>query len=286
MNKFLKYFLLILLILILINIFYRLSSNNYVKKEDLYNLEENGYELIHNFLDKNEIQNIKELTYNKKYDEVKQYLIKNKRHKFKNLLSDDYVFQDYIMFILKSNIHTCHRDNNGSFYNKEQKHNSYTILIFLEPMDRCLDVIPKSHTNIYNNSINFSDYTKSVPCTVGDALIFDANLIHTGSFNKIHNNPRVQMKLSHKDDLQQLFYFQNYNKLINKENKLPNFIKYFQKNVSCTYPIISNNSQKSYIKTINDNYNNKTNNIPLSQKIFSYLFYGDSNYYDLPDIQK
>ena len=94
------------------------------------------------------------------------------------------------------------------------------------------------------------------------------------------------MKLSHKNDLNILSYYQNYNKLIDKDNKLPKFIKYLQKNISCTYPILSNNSQKSYVKTVNNNSNNKTNNIPLSQKIFSYLFYGDSDYYDLPDIQK
>ena len=67
---------------------------------------------------------------------------------------------DYIWMIMKSNVHICDRDNNGLFFNKNQKYDSYTILFYLEDMDSCLDVIPKSHLSKYKNLINLTDLTK------------------------------------------------------------------------------------------------------------------------------
>jgi hypothetical protein len=46
--------------------------------------------------------------------------------KIHKVLGRDYTFHDYIFVIEKSSIHTCHRDANGSLFNKGQKYPSYT----------------------------------------------------------------------------------------------------------------------------------------------------------------
>lgn len=275
----------IFLVIIIVNVILIYTKKSFINKDELNDLDKNGFQLLPNFLNNNEINMIQNLTANKKLLNIKKYIIKNKEYKIKKILNNDYMFQDYIWYIMKSNVHTCHRDNNGKFFNENQKYDSYTILIFIEDMDRCLDVIPKSHKSKYNNAINLSDYTRSVPCKKGDALLFNANLIHTGSFNKKPNNLRIQMKVSHKDDIKQLSYYQDFNKYVDKENNIPKPIKYLQKNLSCTYPVFSDLTQKTNINTSRGS-SDKNVKIPLSQKIFSYLFYGDSNYYDLPDITK
>ena len=183
--------------------------------------------------------------------------------------------------IMKSNIHTCHKDNNGLFINKNQKYDSYTILFYLENMEKCLDVIPKSHKSKYKSIINLTDTTKSIRCKPGSAILFNAGLIHVGSFNKKENNIRIQMKVSHKDDFKTLNYYQNFNKYLNKENKMPLKIRKIQKHFSCQFPFLNDLVQDVNIKTSRGSSDGVK--IPISQKIFSYLTYGDSNYYDLPD---
>ena len=92
------------------------------------------------------------------------------------------------------------------------------MLIFLYPMDQCLDIIPKSHKNLHISIFNFSDITKSIKCGVGDVLIFNSSLIHSGSINnKNIHNPRIQLKISHKNDLDNINFYQNYNKILKSE---------------------------------------------------------------------
>ena len=89
------------------------------------------------------------------------------------------------------------------------------------------------------------------------------------------------MKLTHKEDIPVLSYYQNFNKVLNKENNIPESVLLFQKNISCMFPYISNLNQKENIKTSRGTDNGIK--IGWLQKIFSYLFYGDSNFYDLPN---
>lgn len=103
---------------------------------------------------------------------------------------------------------------------------------------------------------------KYLPCKKGDAILFNANLIHVGSINK-YDNLRIQMKVSHKDT----------------KNELPFIIKHIQKNISCMFPFISNLTQNENIRTSRGSNDNIK--IGVLQKIFSYFFYGNSNYYDL-----
>lgn len=262
-----------------------------------YELHTHGFCIIKNVLKEEEIENIKKHCVNNNYSHVKQYLLNNKdlQNKVFNKINgemdnsrnkvsiskDDYVFQDYIWIIKKSSVHTCHRDNNGDFFNKGQKYPSYTMLLFIEDMDKCLGVIPSSHKNVNSYNINFHNSVMNLLCNKGDIILFNANLIHVGALNEKPDNLRIQMKITHKDDIELLSYYEDYNKVLDKNNELPFYLKKIQKNISCMFPGISNLTQSENIKSSRGTDNGA--NIGLFQKAFSYLFYGNSNFYDLPN---
>lgn len=185
-----------------------------------------------------------------------------------NLLGQHYVFQDYILMIEKSRIHTCHRDNNSHKFNAKQKHPSYTILFYLEPMKKCLDVINKSSKS--SNGLFLTDATTSIECDVGNAILFDANLIHAGSMNDKKDHRRIQMKLTHVDDIQAISFFENYKKKLDSENNNPEFVNKIQKHLSCQIPIISDLFKNDAVKPV--------------EKMFSKIFYGNENFYELKNI--
>lgn len=274
-----KILLIIVLSIIILSIF--LKRKKVIKDMDpnKKNLNENGFVIFKSFIDSNQIVDFKDKIIKKKLNDIKKEITNSSKIKNKciNLLGTSYIFQDYILGIIKSLVHTCHRDYNGDFFNKNQKMPSYTILIFLEDMDYSLDVIPKSHKNKFNNLFNFTDNTVSINCKKGDAILFNANLIHSGSFNKKLDNMRIQMKLTHKDDIESIKYYQNYNKYIDKTNNIPLYLKKIQKHISCQFPVFSDITQNI---GINDSSNGS--NISLGQRIFSTLFYADPNYYILP----
>jgi hypothetical protein len=196
-------------------------------------------------------------------------------------LPPDYVFQDYIWIIKKSSVHTCHRDNNGDFFNEGQKHPSYTLLIYLEDMDKCLGVIPESHKDKDSYFFNFTNSVMNVLCNKGDAILFNANLIHVGTINDKDDNLRIQLKVTHKDDVERIMYYQNFNKILNKDNILPRYLRKAQKNLSCMFPGISNLTQSENIRSSRGSDNGI--DIGISQQLFSYLFYGSADFYDLPN---
>ena len=189
-----------------------------------------------------------------------------------------YEFQDYIFIIQKSSIHTCHRDNNGDFFNENQKHPSYTAIFYLEDMEKCLGVIPTSHKTRNSFNFNFSDKVENMLCKKGDMILFNANIIHVGTINEKPDNLRIQMKITHKDDLDALGYYQNYNKVLNQDNMLPESMIRLQKNISCMVPYISNVTQKEVANSSRDKEGSG-----YFQKIFSYFFYGNISFYDLPN---
>jgi hypothetical protein len=256
----------------------RVSENS-----TLYDLEKDGLCLIPNVLQKFEINEIQQLCIHEKYKPMKQYLLNHPTLKNKCLekTGKDYVFQDYIWIIKKSTIHTCHRDNNGDFFNIGQKHPSYTVLVYLESMEKCLGVIPKSHYKKYSYSVNIGDPVIHLSCNPGDVIIFNANLIHVGAMNQTNNHLRCQLKLSHKEDLETLHYYQNFNKVLDQDNSLPKIIRHVQKRVSCTFPILSDLTQRENVRGVRGSRDG--NEIGIFQKAFSYLFYGNKDYYDLPN---
>jgi hypothetical protein len=247
------------------------------------NLQKDGFCIFKNVLSKKEIEELKEQCSQDRFKEVKTMLMNHEKldHLIKKNTGIKYQFQDYIFIIKKSSIHTCHRDSNGDFFNEGQKYSSYTMLIFLEKMDKCLGVIPGSHKDINSFNINTSDKVVNLLCNPGDMILFNANLIHVGALNDKDDHVRIQMKVTHKDDIDKIAYYQNFNKVLNKENTMPMHIRKAQKNLSCMFPGFSNLTQSENIRTSRGTDNGA--NIGIVQKWFSYLFYGDVDFYDLPN---
>ena len=279
------YFLILFLLLLVLFIIHYMFYNDIISNPiNNYDLTNDGLCVIKNLLSNDEINKLKNESMKDNYKSVKEYIINNEKinNIIKNYTNNNYQFQDYIFIIKKSTIHTCHRDSNGKFFNKGQKYQSYTILIFLEHMDKCLGVIPKSHLDINSFNINLTDKVQHILCNPGDAIIFNANLIHVGALNKNENNLRIQMKITHKEDIDKIMYYNNYNKILNETNNVPFIIKKAQKKISCTFPIISNFSQNEIKRTSGGTHSGIQ--IGIFQKIYSYLFYGNSNFYDLPNV--
>jgi ectoine hydroxylase-related dioxygenase (phytanoyl-CoA dioxygenase family) len=284
MKHLLKIIFLVILFFIILSISIRYLQNNkleYLEYKN-YNLQDNGVIVIKNILSAKDLEFINKNAQDQSFLQIKKYIHNNKNilKKITETIGTDYIFQDYILTLKKSQIHICHRDNNATFYNKYLKYPSYTIIFYLKDMDKCLDIIPNTHTNINKNIINLSDYTKSIICNKGDAIIFNANLIHTGSLNKKENNLRIQMKLTHKNDIKTLNYYQNYNKMLNKENTNSKIVKNIHKHISCQFPIISDLFQTETSNIINPK------KISLLHKLYSLLIYNDSLFYNLPTIKK
>lgn len=273
--------IIIIILLLVIRLFY--SDDIIEYNSDKFNLHEHGIKVFKNILNNNEVDEIIERCNHENYNDVKKTLLHNTKllKLIRSSTTDNHIFQDYIWIIKKSVVHTCHRDNNGDFFNKNQNHPSYTMLIYLEDMEKCLGVIPSSHRIVNSHSINIVDKVKNIPCKKGDVILFNANLIHVGCINKKDDNLRIQLKVSHKDDIDKLQYYQNYNKILNKDNELPISIRKGQRNFSCMFPFLSNLTQNENIRTSRGSVNGT--NIGVLQQTFSYLFYGNKDFYDLPN---
>jgi hypothetical protein len=279
-----KLVIIILIIFIILITILGFTKDRIANPNKKYNLRDDGFVIIKNVLNKGEIDYVKNQCIENNYYNAKKFLLDNKKLKnnVNNMINEkDYIFQDYIWVIKKSSVHTCHRDNNGDFFNKGQKYPSYTLLIYLEDMDKCLGVIPSSHKNVNSYNIDLNNSVLNLLCNSGDAILFNANLIHVGALNIKPDNLRIQMKLSHKDDIEVLSYYEDFNKVLDKDNNLPFMLKKIQKNATCMFPGISNLTQSENIKSARGSDNGA--NIGIFQKIFSYLFYGNANFYDLPN---
>ena len=250
---------------------------------DQYDLTNNGFQVFRNIYNHGQVLEIKRKFENEKYQEGKERLLQcpKLRGLIHKQLHPDYMFQDYIWIIKKSVVHTCHRDNNGDFFNENQRNPSYTMLVYLEDMEKCLGVIPNSHKDKTQFQFNMSDPVIHLPCKKGDVILFNANLIHVGCMNKKDDNLRVQMKVTHKDDIKHLHYYENFNKILNKENTVPYFMRRAQKKMTCMIPALSDTTQGENIRTARGSTDGIS--IGLPQQMFSYIFYGRSDFYDLPN---
>lgn len=280
--QFITKFIIVFLCILFIFLLYFLLSFKEVVSNNKYSLETDGVYLIPRVLNSSEIQKLNYLQSVKLYEQIKIFLLHHPKlnAECKAQAGTDYLFQDYIWIIEKSAVHTCHRDNNGDFFNKNQKYPSYTVLVFIEPMEKCLGVIPCSHLNKQSFNFNYKNNVVHLPCDPGDAIIFNANIIHVGAINREHHL-RYQLKYTHKDDIPVLDYYQDFNKILKEENNLPMELRKMQKNFSCHFPILSNLTQSENIRTSRGSQNGVE--IGPMQKMFSLLFYGNSRYYDLPN---
>jgi hypothetical protein len=248
-----------------------------------YDLEKDGVCLFPQVLSTKQIEQLKQECMKGQYKEAKEQLIHDKRliKLLQKTLGNEYQFQDYIWIIQKSSVHTCHRDNNGDFFNKGQQYPSYTLLLYLEDMEKCLGVIPTSHKDVNSFNVNITNKVETLLCKKGDAILFNANLIHVGTIQSKDDHLRIQMKVTHRADIPTLSYYQDFNKILKKDNTMPKELLQFQKNVSCMFPYLSNLTQSDNIQSARGTDNGEK--VGLPQKIFSYLFYGNSDFYDLPN---
>jgi len=263
-------------------VFYCLFFTDVVQKRQ-YDLEKDGVCLFPKVLTSTQIQHLSQACAEGNYKEAKEHLLQDKRliRLLKQTLCEEYQFQDYIWIIQKSSVHTCHRDNNGDFFNKGQKYPSYTLLLYLEDMEKCLGVIPTSHKDANSFNVNPTNKVETLLCKKGDAILFNANLIHVGTIQSKDDHLRIQMKVTHREDIPTLSYYQDFNKILKKANTMPKELLQFQKNVSCMFPYVSNLTQSDNIQSARGTDNGET--IGLPQKVFSYWFYGNSDFYDLPN---
>jgi len=260
----------ILILILLLVCMYVTAHNNvkFVNMETDVNAD-TGFSVFDVF-NESEINYILGLTDSKKYIEAKKFIhnhsgiLKTIQH----LLGEDYVFTDYIFSIEKSSVSTCHRDENGTILNPKMKHPSYTIIFFLEEMKSCLDVIPKSHKE--RNKIYITKSIKSVGCEPGQAILFDANLIHSGAINAENDNKRIQMKVTHREDLENIGEFdQQYYRVGDASKDTSDKNTLFYRRMSCFLPGISDITANG-------------NNMPeFMKKLYKKLVYGGENKYEL-----
>lgn len=255
----------------------KLSSNT------TYSLQNDGLCILKNTFSASDLTFFKNECNNDNYKIVKERIMANKKIQtiIQTKIGNSYNFQDYIFIIKKSAIHTCHRDGNGDFFNDKQKYPSYTMLLFLEDMEKCLGVIPQSHKDVNSFNFNFTESVTNVVCNKGDIILFNANLIHVGALNSRDDNLRIQMKITHKEDLGAIDFYNNYNKILNENNNMPFYVRKMQQKISCMFPILSNYTQNE-IQTTSEQAKT-TKDISTIQKIYSYLVYGNSNFYNLPN---
>jgi len=254
-------------LIILVSVVLRISKKEFAKRRST--LKKHGFQVLDCFSE-NDVNYLKQLWDAKETKKMKKFIHENQKiiHQVHKLLGPDYVFQDYILLIEKSRIHTCHRDLNAQHFNPDVKYPSYTIIFYLEDMERCLDVIPESEKSQFG--MYLTDETKSIQCRPGNAILFNSGLIHAGSINKKPDNKRIQMKLAHRDDIKNIEFFQGYNKKLDNANNMPEIFTSVQKHMSCQVPIIGDMFKSSAAK-------------PL-EKAFSTIMYGNENFYNLSTI--
>ena len=263
----------IVVAVIIICILLQILRRKYIRNPDKCDISKNGFKRLSIFTS-DEVNYMKVLVANGDITEVKKFISEhwNMNQHITSLLGGEYVFHDYVLALTSTPIHTCHRDNNGDKFNKSQLHPSYTIIVYLEPVENCLNVINGSHKHYVGAYLN--DPTQGIKCSVGDAILFDANLYHGGALGNDPRNLRIQMKISHIDDLNTLSFYQNYNKILDKDAKTSKNLRYIQKHLSCQYPVVSDITNSEH----------KGKEPSSIVKYFSNLFYGDSNFYNLKNV--
>jgi hypothetical protein len=262
-----------ILILILLIVCMYATTTNHVHFIQTEEVVDSGFHVFDAFND-TEINYILGLIDSKKYVDAKKFIHDHPVviKKLQTILGEDYVFTDYIFSIEKSSVSTCHRDENGTVLNPNMKHPSYTIIFFLEEMKSCLDVIPKSHKE--RNKIYITKSIKSVGCEPGQAVLFDANLIHSGAINAKNDNKRIQMKVTHREDLENIGEFdKQYYRVGDASKDTSDKNTLFYRRMSCLLPGISDVTANG-------------NNMPeFMKKLYKKLVYGGENKYELKVVE-
>jgi hypothetical protein len=262
----------VIIVILLLLLYIYLTADNNIKFVR-YRGDDTGYKLLDVFSE-SEVNYILGLVNSKKYLDAQRFIHNHSGFltKMKQLLGEDYVFANYIYTIEKSSVSTCHRDESGKVFNPTLKHPSYTILFYLEPMEACLDIIPGTHKE--KNIVYISKSLESIPCKPGQAIIFNADLIHSGSINKQNDNKRIQMKIVHKEDMKTLDFLNNYHKIGDASKSSSMKSIYFYRKLSCIFPGISDITRNGNALP------------PMLNSLYKKLVYGDEDNYKLKNVEQ
>jgi ectoine hydroxylase-related dioxygenase (phytanoyl-CoA dioxygenase family) len=232
-------------------------------------IDKHGYKKLKNCFTDGEITYLKQILALDEREKAGEYIRKSQRVQqyISDVLGPDYVFQDdYVFVINNTRIGACHRDDNGSFITGG-KYATYTIIFFFEDMDTgCLDVIHGSHVDPYTKSVNVTDMSQHVICKPGDAILFDSDLVHSGTKNKNQNTLRVQLKIKHVDDDVIVDKLVNYNKKLTKKSTTDSTMGKLNGFLTCQFPVLSDLFR--FVPPDNPGF-----------KVFNYLAYGHSDYF-------
>lgn len=244
------------------------TCDRFLSRNTPRSLTKDGFCLLKNVFDSSEVDYMANQAHDQSstsLNGIKTYIINHQKlleRIYKQCNLKGYEFNDYIFAILGSQISTCHRDFNGTMFHDQLKHPTYTMVVYLHQMRACMDVVPESHVREYNNNY-LIDNTKHVTCEIGDVLLFNSNLIHTGSIiNDDVSNPRIQMKLCHKDDRKHLEFLEDYTRVLNDKLHMNRSMQ-FAKHYTCQVPF-------NYVKNDNGVSN-------WYERAFKRLAYGEIN---------
>ena len=234
---------------------------------------DSGYVVIKDLINKGDVEKLLVDWDNKNYQNVKGFFKNNKDigKKINSILGDDYTMIDYTYMIENSAIHTFHRDYTSCQNYNNLEYPSYTMILYLDDSDTGLQVIPQSHND--NQWIYFTDKSKKLYFKSGTAILFNANLLHSGSIvsGKVKRHC-IQFKVIHKDDIQKMPWLQDFHVLINKPNNKSENLKYLEMKATMHFPIFMDMFQ-SMIKT--SFHEEKT----YLQKIISNMIFSDAEFY-------
>ena len=261
-----------------------IPNKKYIERDSPSDIIKHGYKLLQDVLTIEDIRFVQELWNKKDFIGIKSFCHTNKKllTSIQKILGEDYMLMDYIWYIENSVVHTCHRDNNSHLFKfNGNPRRSYTMILYVDDMEKCLDVIPKSNNIGYGyTGMNIYDATNTILCKPGDLLIFDANLIHAGSLESNDKNRRIQLKVTHKYDIEKIGYYTNVERILDKHNTNSEFSKIIQKNLSCQFPIISDLTQDANKESVNIEKEPS-----FLQKAYSYIFYSDTDFYKLKKVE-
>jgi hypothetical protein len=260
------YFFLLILIL-----FWILSIIEY--KIDYQGLEKSGYLIKNNLLTESEVHYLLHYWNNKDYTSIK-YFFKNNinmENTVTEIFGNDYILLDYTYIIEDSSIHTFHRDYTSCKQYNKLDNISYTMIIYLDSPDYGLDVIPESHNNI--QSVYMMNSAISIRCDSGSAIIFDANLLHSGTL-KVGQPSRhcIQFKIVHKDDISKIPHLLGQHVLNNRQNDKSYTLKQIERYLTQHFPIFMDMNNGIIKTSFSDN---KT----FMQKIVSSLVFSNQDFY-------
>ena len=83
----------------------------------MFTLNEDGILVLREQFQPDEVAHLKRLCENAEYKEAKNWIMNHValKNTIQTMVGPDHEFQDYLLVIQKSTVHTCHRDYNGDY---------------------------------------------------------------------------------------------------------------------------------------------------------------------------